>query len=105
MTRRTGSFKIALALLLAVGAYQAAAAPACVSEAASAAIVVSTVPTSSSECVQSWASIKPADFKEPIENPHSLSWQDWILVLSVPGALVVLAAVAVRLARGRAEAL
>ena len=72
MIRRVRDCKLALPLLLAVGAYQAGAAPACASTVASATLVVPNAPTSSSKCPQNWASIKPANFKEPIENPFRL---------------------------------
>ena len=103
MIRRVRDCKLALPLLLAVGAYQAAAAPACVSALASANIVVSNAPTSNSKCPQNWASIKPADFKEPIENPFRLGWREWTLLASGIGFVFVLSAAAVRVARRRSE--
>ena len=104
MIRRVRDCKLALPLLLAFGAYQAAAAPVCASAAASATIVVPNAPTSSSKCPQNWASIKPADFKEPIENPFRLGWREWTLLASGVGFVFVLSAAAVRVARRRSEA-
>ena len=104
MIRRVRDCKVALPLLLAVGAYQAAAAPACVSAVASATLVVPNAPTSSSKCPQNWASIKPANFKEPIENPFRLGWLEWTLLASGVGFVFVLSAAAMRVARRRSEA-
>lgn len=87
------------ALLLAVGAYRAAASPACVSEAASAPIDAPNGPNSISKRPQSWASIEPAAFKEPIDNPHRLDWHEWAFLASDWGIVLVLSAGAMRVAR------
>jgi hypothetical protein len=99
MICRASSRKLALALLLAVSEHRAAGAPACVSEAASASTGVPNVPTPMANCPGNWASIKPAAFKEPIENPHRLGWREWTFLASGLGVVLILSAGAMRVAR------
>ena len=91
---------IVLLLMFVLGSCYATAGPACVAtKAPSAAAVTPTDATSGSGCATDWASIKPAESKEPIENPHRLGWQEWTVVVSAVGLLGVLAVVLVRFAR------
>jgi len=102
MNNRGRSRKLVLMLLLASGTCHAVAAPACGSaEAPSAPTVASNVPNSGSQCPQSWALIKPAEVKEPIENPFRLGWREWGLVVAGVAFLFAVSATAVRMARRR----
>jgi hypothetical protein len=94
-----------LLMMLVLGTCDAAVGPTCVAtKAPSAAAVAPTETTSGSGCATDWASIKPADSKEPIENPHRLGWQEWTVVASALGLLGVLTVVLVRFSRSRPSA-
>lgn len=100
MNRHKRSCKFMLVALLAVGACDVdAQGPRAPAAKASARGGARLVPASSPGCVQEWASIKPAAFKEPIENPHRLSWQEWALLASVPAFIVAVATVFFRRSR------
>ena len=96
---------IVLLLMLVLGACDATADPTCVAtKAPSAAAVAPTEATPGSGCATDWASIKPAESKERIENPHRLGWQEWTVVASALGLLGVLAVVLVRSSHSRPSA-
>lgn len=105
MSHRVRFRKLVLLLALALGTCDARAAPSCApTKAANLRSVAPNLLPSSSACPGDWASIKPADFKEPIENPSGPSWREWTLLASGLGVIVVFLAVAVRLARRRTGA-
>jgi hypothetical protein len=94
MDRHKRYCKFMLVALLTVGACDVDAQRPCAPAVkASAPGGAQLVPASGLGCVQDWASIKPAAFKEPIENPHRLSWQEWTLLTSVPAFIIAVATV------------
>jgi len=92
MNRRKRSCKLLLVALLTAGACDVGAQGPCAPAAtASASGRAQFVPASGPGCVQDWASIKPAAFKEPIENPHRLGWREWTFLTSVAAFIVAVA--------------
>jgi len=95
---RSRSFVLALVLALSVG--HATALPACLSaEVAAASSGAHSASTPEPECGQTWTSIKPAEAKVPIENPHRLGWREWAALAAGVGLLGLIAAGFVSLLR------
>ena len=87
---------LVLLLMLVLGAGDAADATTCVAVKAPSAPAAAR---SDAGCATDWSAIRPADFKEPIANPHRLGWQEWTALACAVALLGVLAAVVARFSR------
>jgi hypothetical protein len=102
MDHRIRTRKFMLTLVLAFGAGDATAVPACLSaQVASPTSVAPSAPMAQTECARDWVSITPAEGKARIENPHRLSWQEWCVLGGGVGFLGLFVTSVARLLRRR----